>query len=310
MATQLATPIADEATTPPPAKRGRTAAVIAIVLVVGAVAVVAVNASSGAGTGRIANPDVSGAPRPVEPLFGFSHWLALHQIGTVVMMITLIVAVVVFWRRRPGHPVLLMVLATTLLVWQDPIMNWAPYAVYNPQLWHWPQSWPLVSLSPTVEPFIVVGYATFYMLPFFPAVLVLRRLQAGRPVDSFVWRHPLITLSLLILAIGFVFDAFLEIFLVRTQLYIYSQVIPWGSYAPGPLVPVPVDLGVGAGVHGDDPRGCAPLPGRHRTHTGGEAGAPSAPVPEPSCARHVRGHVRDRERRLPLSLWRWLRADP
>jgi hypothetical protein len=90
-----------------------------------------------------------------------------------------------------------------------------------------------VSLSPTVEPFIVIGYATFYMAPFFPAVLVLRRLQARRAVESFVWRHPLISLSALILAVGFVFDAMLEIFLVRTQLYIYSQVIPWGSYAAG-----------------------------------------------------------------------------
>ena len=34
-----------------------------------------------------------------------------------------------------------------------------------------------------------------------------------------------------ILVIGFVFDAFLEIFLVRTGLYIYSHVIPWGSFA-------------------------------------------------------------------------------
>ncbi len=58
------------------------------------------------------------------------------------------------------------------------------------------------------------------MLPFFPAVwLILRRLQARRPIDSFVWRHPLVTLALLMFAIGFVFDAFLEMFLVRTQLY-------------------------------------------------------------------------------------------
>ena len=133
---------------------------------------------------RIGSPTrmSAGAPRPVEPLFGFSHWLALHQIGTIVMMVTLVIAFVVLWRRHPGHPILLMVLATTLLVWQDPIMNWAPYAVYNPQLWHWPETWPLVSLSPTVEPFIVIGYATFYMLPFFPAVWILRRMQARRPV--------------------------------------------------------------------------------------------------------------------------------
>jgi hypothetical protein len=194
---------------------------------------VAVNASTGADSPRIQNPNVTGAPRPVEPLFGFDHWLALHQIGTVIMMIALVTAIVIGWRRRPAHPVLLMAIVVTLLIWQDPIMNWAPYAVYNPQLWHWPETWPLVSLSPTVEPFIVIGYATFYMAPYFPAVWVVRRLQSRRPTTSFVWRHPLLTLSALILVIGFVFDAGLEIFLVRTQLYIYSHVISWGSFAAG-----------------------------------------------------------------------------
>jgi hypothetical protein len=126
-----------------------------------------------------------------------------------------------------------MVIVTTMLIWQDPIMNWAPFAIYNPKLFHWPETWGLVSLSPTVEPFIVIGYATFQMGPYFPAVWMLRKIQAKRPTESFVWRHPLITLSALILAVGFVFDACLEIFLVRTQLYSYSQVIPFGSFAAG-----------------------------------------------------------------------------
>ncbi len=148
-------------------------------------------------------------------------------------MALLVIAFIVAWRMHPRHPILLMALVMTLLVWQDPIMNWAPYAVYNPQLWHWPETWGLVSLSPTVEPFIVIGYATFYMAPFFPAIWILRRLQARRPTESFVWRHPLISLSVLIFAIGFVFDSLLEMFLIRTQLYIYSQVIPFGSFAVG-----------------------------------------------------------------------------
>jgi len=211
----------------------RVAGVVALLAVLLALVVVAVNARSGAVAERIRNSAVTGAPRPVAPLWGFHHWLMLHEIGTIVMMVTLITAVVVAWRRHPRHPILLMVLVTTLLIWQDPIMNWAPYAVYNPQLWHWPETWGLVSLSPTVEPFIVVGYATFYLAPFFPAVLLLRRLQARRPVEAFVWRHPLVSLSLLIFAIGFVFDAMLEMFLVRTQLYIYSQVVPFGSFAAG-----------------------------------------------------------------------------
>ena len=232
MATRLAT---DRVTPEPPSSRPAFTVprLAALVVAAAALAAVAVNARSGAVADRIRNPEVDGAPRPVEPLFGFDGWITLHQVGLIVMMVALVTVVVVGWRRKPGNPVLLMVVATTLLIWQDPIMNWAPYAVYNPQLWHWPETWPLVSLSPTVEPFIVVGYATFYMAPFFPATRVLRRLQAGKPVDAFVWRHPLLCLSGLVFAIGFVFDACLEIFLVRTQLYIYSQVIPFGSFAAG-----------------------------------------------------------------------------
>jgi len=144
------------------------------------------------------------------------------------------------WLREPAHPYVLMVLASTLIVWQDPIMNWAPLAVYNPQLWHWPEDWPLVRLSPTVEPFVVIGYATFYFGPFFPAIAILRRLQARATAESFVWRRPLSSLAVLLLGIGFVFDAILEIFLVRTGLYIYSQVMPWGSLFAGTTFQFPL----------------------------------------------------------------------
>ncbi|HYB35245.1 MAG TPA: spirocyclase AveC family protein [Mycobacterium sp.] len=196
-------------------------------------AVIAYYARTGAVSDRIRNPEVTGAPRPVRPLLGYSHWLGLHQTFTIVTMVAIIVAFAVAWRRHPRHPVLLMAIVTTLIVWQDPIMNWAPYAVYNPQLWHWPEDWPLVSLSPTVEPFVVIGYVMFYLGPYFPGIWILRRIQARRPVDSFVWRHPLISLAGLIFVIGFILDAFLEITLVRTGMYIYSQVIPWLSVFPG-----------------------------------------------------------------------------
>jgi hypothetical protein len=110
---------------------GRTAlTVVAVLLGLAALIAIAVNARSGAVDEGIANPDVTGAPRPVEPLFGFDHWVALHQIGTVLMMVALVTGFVLTWRRYPRHPILLMVLVTTILIWQDPIMNWAPYAVH------------------------------------------------------------------------------------------------------------------------------------------------------------------------------------
>ncbi|HEY0226501.1 MAG TPA: spirocyclase AveC family protein, partial [Mycobacterium sp.] len=144
------------------------------------------------------------------------------------------------WRRNPGSPVMLMFLCTTLIVWQDPIMNWLPFAVYNPDLIHWPESWPLVSISPTVEPFVVFGYVTFYFGPYFPAMAILRRLQARRGPQAFVSRHPLWSLGLLTCAIGFVFDAWLEIQLIHAGMYIYAQVIPWGSVFTGTTFQFPL----------------------------------------------------------------------
>ena len=213
--------------------RRRWLAVAAWAVVLALLGLIAAYASRGADAARIANPAVHGAPRPVHYLFGWTHWLVLMQIGTILGAVQVIALVIFFWRRYPRHPILLMIIAATAIVWQDPIMNWAPYAVYNPQLWHWPVNWPLVSLSPTVEPFVVIGYATFYFGPFFPAIWILRKIQARVPPASFAWRHPLISLAVLIYIIGFAYDAVMEIVCIRCGLYIYSQVIPFGSVFTG-----------------------------------------------------------------------------
>jgi hypothetical protein len=191
------------------------------------------NVRRGAVADRIANPAVEGVPRPVEFLFGKTDWYVMHEVGFVLVLITLVTVFVVYWLRYPKHPVLLMVLAATGLVWLDPWGNWAPYAVYNPQLTHWPETWTWASLAPTIEPFIVMTYATFYVAPAFPAIWVVRRWQRRTSVDSFVWRHPLVSMVPLIFAFGFVYDMILEIFCIRTGLYIYSQVIPFGSLWAG-----------------------------------------------------------------------------
>ena len=124
-------------------------------------------------------------------------------------------------------------------------MNWAPYAVYNPQLWHWPETWPLVSLSPTVEPFLVdrLRRSSTSARTSRPSGSCAAPGAAGRSTPSSggtrcsAWRRSSSP-------IGFVIDAMLEISLVRTGFYIYSQVIPFGSLFVGDAVPVPADLGV------------------------------------------------------------------
>lgn len=188
---------------------------------------------------RVANPNVQGRPRPVKFTFGLDY-IGFLDWATVAALILLLIVFIRGWRRNPGSPAMLMFLCTTLIVWQDPIMNWSPFAVYNPDLVHWPESWPLVSLSPTVEPFVVFGYVMFYFGPYFPAVWLLRRLQAKYGPTSYVSRHPLVSLGLITLVIGFIFDAFLENILIHWGMYIYSQVIPWGSVFTGTTFQFPL----------------------------------------------------------------------
>ena len=280
-------PVVDSPSGSPTTPSPRPAVWVIVLLLLANVAIIAIqyNARRGAVAARIANPAVHGAPRPVAPLL-HHDWIPTLEVGTALGLVALVVMFVLMWQRYPKHPVLLMVIVTTAIVWMDPIMNWAPYAAYNPQLTHFPETWPLASLSPTVEPFIGLGYATFYLGAYFPAIWILRRIQTRRPIGSFAWRHPLISLALLILVIGFIYDAILETILVRTQLYIYSQVIPFGSLFTGKPYQFPLLWESTFVCWVMIPAGSPAVPRRHGAHTGREAGAAHSPLPPiPGTAR-------------------------
>lgn len=181
---------------------------------------------------RLKNPS-PGKPA-VERLLGWDGWIDFNHVLICFQAVFVICVIVLTWRRRPEHhQTILMALACTSIMVQDPIMNWAPYAVYDPKLWHLPESWTWVYLAPTVEPFVVVGYSFLFVGPYFPAIATLRRLQRGGSPESFVSKHPLICLALLTFVYGFIIDALLETTLVWMGLYIYSQVIPFGSIFVG-----------------------------------------------------------------------------
>ena len=118
--------------TPGHSGRSRIALVVALCALGVGVIFVAHNARHGAVAARIANRAHHVAPSTAAPLFGWTHWLGLLQWFTVIAVVQLIVMFAIAWWRYPKHPILLMAIVCTTLVWQDPIMNWAPYAVYNP----------------------------------------------------------------------------------------------------------------------------------------------------------------------------------
>lgn len=187
----------------------------------------------GAASPENANPGGTGMPPPVQPLWPAIDFVWWGQIlGALLLAVTIIVSILV-WRRQPGHPVILMILASSTLFWWDPINNWAIGLVYNPELWHFPREWPWLNISPVIEPLTSVIYAPYVLLPYFLAMPILRALQRRSDPTAFVWRHPLISVGALTFVIGVIWDAAQEILLTRTQFLTYTHVIEFGSIDVG-----------------------------------------------------------------------------
>jgi hypothetical protein len=168
------------------------------------------------------------APRAHKPYLGFDYWPQFFEIASLVVAALMWTYFIRLSRRRGRwHPALVMMFAATLLCWLDPIENWVTYATYDPRLIHFPANWPWASISPTVEPLVVfAGYPYYYMLPARPAFFVLRRYLLPRARSgSWVSRHPLWSAFVLATAFGIVWDAVLEMFLTRIELYNYSHVL-------------------------------------------------------------------------------------
>ncbi|ORV45884.1 spirocyclase AveC family protein [Mycobacterium conspicuum] len=179
------------------------------------------------------NPDGVGKPPAVTPLLYPFDWITWGQILGVLLAAGTIVASVLAWRRHPGHPIVLMVLATSTLFWWDPINNWAIGLVYNPNLWHFPRDWPWLNISPVIEPLTSFIYAPYILVPYFLAMPILRAIQRRSDPGAFVWRHPLISIAVLTFVIGVIWDAAQEILLTRAQFLTYSHVIEFGSIDAG-----------------------------------------------------------------------------
>src|ERR1035441_2970454 len=111
---QTKAPSATAGTVPKRSTAGSVWAWLFTVLGVSAVVAIAWNARDYPDA-RVGNPQVTGAPRPVQPLLGYQHWLGLLQVFTIIAVIGITVAFVWGWRRYGPHPVLLMGFVTTII---------------------------------------------------------------------------------------------------------------------------------------------------------------------------------------------------
>ena len=189
---------------------------------------------------RVANPNVQGRPRPVKFLFGLDYITFLH-VSTVIMLLVLLVVFIRGWRRNPGSPVMLMFLCTTLDCVAGP--DHELVAVRRLQ----PRPHPLAGI--VAAGIDLADRRTVRRLRLRDVLfraLLPGGLDPAQAAGRSTARRPSCrgtrygSLGLLACVIGFVFDAWLEIQLVHAGMYIYSQVIPWGSVFTGTTFQFPL----------------------------------------------------------------------
>lgn len=205
-------------------------------IIVGVVAVIyaALNSSRSVDGTRVGRPEGSFIPSRTEFL-GISNWYLLFEVGSLVLFFVVWGTAIVQSRRRgKPTPTLLMIAVTTALTWLDPIMNWAPYAAYDPRMFHFDVDWFWINAAPTVEPWaVIIGYGYFFLLPAWFTLAVYRRIAARALFGSWIVRRPKLAVLSLSLPICIVWDGVLEATFVQMGFYTYTQVIPFGSIFTG-----------------------------------------------------------------------------
>jgi hypothetical protein len=206
----------------------------AVVVGVAAVAFAALNSSRSVEGTRLGRPEGSFVPSRTEFL-GISNWYIYFEIGSLVMFFA-VWGTAIVRSRRSGKPTptLLMIAVTTSLTWLDPVMNWVPYAAYDPRMLHFDVDWFWFNLAPTVEPWaVIIGYGYFFLIPAWFTLAVYRRIAARAPLGSWLLRRPKLAILALSLGICIVWDGVMEALFVRMGFYTYTQVIPFGSIFAG-----------------------------------------------------------------------------
>jgi hypothetical protein len=188
---------------------------------------------------RLRNPDQP-VPLPTREWAGLRvdhFWIPFCYLLTVVVTGWMVTLFVRHWKRTGRvHPGALIFVAVIPQFLMDPIYNWAMFVAYDPQLIHWPTSWPIMNIAPTVEPvWVLLGaYQAWYLAPAIGVLALYRRVVLPQAqVGGFLLRHPILSIVAFATSLGIVYDILLELWLLNIGFYKYPQIIgpqiSWGN---------------------------------------------------------------------------------
>jgi hypothetical protein len=177
---------------------------------------------------RIYNPDPP-PPSDMQTFLGIrdTTWFSILYVVTALVLGWMLWSLARHYRATGRvQPAAVLLLAFTIFALWDPLINWATYTVFSPDLIHYPIDWPWFgNVAPVVETtWIWGGYGLFYMTPMLFGFWLWRTRVAPRAKPgSFVARHPLLSIGIFGVIFGFIFDVPTELFLMNMNIWHYWQ---------------------------------------------------------------------------------------
>jgi hypothetical protein len=139
----------------------------------------------------------------------------------VTGIVFLVAGVVLSWKQRRPHPLLLVSISALAISWIEAPYDWAMYAQFPPAIPRMPSWWPVNATWGGLPSSVPIGYISYFVLPALIGAALGRRAAA-----RYGWRRPQ-TLLAIGFAVGFVW-AFCFNALLGAQLgvFYYGKVIP------------------------------------------------------------------------------------
>jgi hypothetical protein len=173
------------------------------------------------GDPQLANPAFAGGSTP--PKEDTSYIGAMIQTAAMFAVVLWL-----SWRRRRLHWSAIIAIGALFTAFIDPFGNWATFAVMKPEIPHAPRDWPYFSVSPSVQPVgsYLGGYSSYYFVIALFSYFLFNQLIFRRVgEESWIRRHPLISIYVGVYLISLPFNTFIQAMWIRSQIVFYPLAV-------------------------------------------------------------------------------------
>lgn len=163
-------------------------------------------------------------------------------LSSVVMTLALVaILAALSFKQKRLHRYAIVMMGAFFTAIVDPLGNWATFAIFDPNLAHYPTSWPYINWAPLTEPIgsFIGGYASSYLLEAMVVFWVTMHLLPKRNMPT-TWddKRGLVRFYCLAYAVSIPFNLFVQFEWLKSGIFTYTQAVGPIFYIDGIHLPL------------------------------------------------------------------------